>query len=122
MNFLSVFLLGGGLYCCLEVLWRGFTHWSMAPVGGLCTLLIYCVGHTSCSLYKKMLLCGMGITVIEGIGGLIFNIFFNMHVWDYSELPFNLFGQVCLLFSAIWVLLSYPAMKLLAFLDRHIFA
>ena len=122
MNFLSVFLLGGGLYCCLEVLWRGFTHWSMAPVGGLCTLLIYCVGHTNCSLYKKMLLCGMGITVIEGIGGLIFNIFFNMHVWDYSELPFNLFGQVCLLFSAIWVLLSYPAMKLLAFLDRHIFA
>lgn len=121
-NCLTVFLMGGGLYCCLEVLWRGFTHWSMAPVGGLCTLLIYCIGHTRYSLCKKMLLCGVGITVIEGIGGVIFNIVLGMHVWDYSMLPFNFYGQVCLLFTGIWIMLSYPAMKLLLFLDRYIFA
>ena len=122
MTYMTVFLLGGGLYCTLEVLWRGYTHWSMAPVGGLCTLLIYRIGHLRCSIYKKMVLCGIGITIIEGIGGLIFNIWLGMHVWDYSKLPFNLFGQVCLLFTGIWILLSYPAMKLLAYLDRHIFA
>ena len=121
MNCLTVFWLGGGLYCCLEVLWRGFTHWSMAPVGGLCALWIYCITKMNGFVLYKMLLCGIGITIVEGLGGLVFNVALGMHVWDYSELPFNLFGQVCLLFSVIWVLLSYPAMKLLALLDRYIF-
>ena len=121
LTYLTVFLLGGGIYCCIEVLWRGFTHWSMAPVGGFCTLLVYYVEHLRYPILKKMVLCGIGITVIEGISGILFNIILGLNVWDYSDLYFNLFGQVCLLFTGIWMLLSYPAMKLCAYLDRHIF-
>ena len=33
-EYLMVFLLGGAGYCLIEVLWRGFTHWSMALAGG----------------------------------------------------------------------------------------
>ncbi len=119
---LTVFFLGGGLYCCLEVLWRGFTHWSMAPVGGLCALLIYCIEPLRLTTFWKMVLCGIGITLVEGISGIFLNLIWKLNVWDYSDLYLNLFGQVCLLFTGIWILLSYPAMKLCAYLDRHIFA
>ncbi|MBE6639167.1 MAG: hypothetical protein E7616_06905 [Ruminococcaceae bacterium] len=122
LPYAAVFLLGGGLYCCLEVLWRGFTHWSMAPVGGICVLLIYCIEPLPYQILWKMVLCGIGITVVEGVSGFFLNMLFQLNVWDYSELFLNLFGQVCLLFTFIWVLLSYPGMKLCSFLRRHIFS
>ena len=29
-----LFLIGGALYYCIEILWRGHSHWTMAVVGG----------------------------------------------------------------------------------------
>mgnify|MGYP007072511315 FL=1 len=31
-----LFLIGGALYYCIEILWRGHSHWTMAVVGGIC--------------------------------------------------------------------------------------
>lgn len=121
MTYMTVFLLGGGLYCTLEVLWRGYTHWSMALVGGLCVVLIYCVEGLRFTTFWKMVLCGIGITLIEGVSGVFLNLIWKLGVWDYSDLYLNLFGQVCLWFAMLWMLLSYPAMKLISFLNRHIF-
>ena len=55
----TVFLFGGGLYCCLEVLWRGFSHPSMAVVGGLCIVAISFLDGLRCSTALKMLLAGL---------------------------------------------------------------
>ena len=120
--YITLFCLGGGLYCCLEVLWRGYTHWSMAPVGGICVLLINAVDSMHKNVLLKMLLCGLGITAVEGIGGLIFNIYLQMNVWDYSDLYLNLFGQICLLFTVFWIALSYPGMWFCRVIRRYIFA
>ncbi|MGN0441016.1 MAG: hypothetical protein ACI4HH_09605, partial [Hominenteromicrobium mulieris] len=38
-----LFLAGSGLYPLLEVLWRGYSHASMALAGGVCLLLINAV-------------------------------------------------------------------------------
>ena len=38
--------------------------------------------------------------------GLVLNICLDMAVWDYSTLPGNLWGQICLPFSALWALLA----------------
>ena len=38
--------------------------------------------------------------------GLVLNICLGMAVWDYSTLPGNLWGQICLPFSALWALLA----------------
>ena len=46
---------------------------------------------------------------LELIFGIIFNINLGMNVWDYSDLPFNLFGQICLPFMIAWFLLSAVA-------------
>ena len=37
---LILFLFGGTGYALLELLWRGFTHWSMFVLGGVCYLLV----------------------------------------------------------------------------------
>ena len=46
------------------------------------------------------------ITVLEFITGVIVNIIFKMNVWNYSSIPLNIMGQICLPFSLLWLLLS----------------
>lgn len=41
-------------------------------------------------------------TLIELIGGFILDKIFHARWWDYSELPLNLKGYICLRFSLIW--------------------
>ena len=36
----------------------------------------------------------------------------GLEIWDYSDLPYNLLGQVCLLYMNLWFLLSLPAILL----------
>ena len=40
---------------------------------------------------------------------MIVNIILQWNVWDYSNVPFNVMGQICLPFSIIWFFLSLPA-------------
>lgn len=46
------------------------------------------------------------ITLIEFISGCIINIRFNLNVWDYSNMPFNILGQICIPFMILWFFLS----------------
>ncbi len=121
ISLLTVFLLGGGVYAALEVMWRGYTHPSMAVVGGLALCLVYAVEGLPIKLFSKMLLCGLGITVLECISGLILNVALHLNVWDYSDLWGNLMGQVCIWFSLLWVGLSLPGLHLCRILKRYIF-
>ena len=75
--------------------------------GGLCFLSFAKIAE-SCKrrLWHKCLLGSLAVTLIEFIFGLIFNIILKKGVWDYSDKPFNLLGQVCLLFSLYWALLG----------------
>lgn len=52
------------------------------------------------------------ITVLELVCGCIVNLWLGWHVWDYSNMPFNLLGQICLPFTAIWFFLSAVAVVL----------
>lgn len=51
-------------------------------------------------------ICGLAITAVEFIAGLIINIWLGMNVWDYSAMPGNIMGQICPQFLAMWVGLS----------------
>ena len=59
-----------------------------------------------------MALSAIGITFLEWITGCVLNIWMKMDIWDYSKLPMQIMGQVCLIFSFFWFLLSFPAMKI----------
>ena len=108
---ISVFFAGGIVYSLLEILWRGFTHWTMTVAGGVCFLLLYGINRI---MAKRPLLlrclAGAGvITAVEFAAGVVVNLVFRLDVWDYSDLPFNLLGQICPFFSMLWFLICIPA-------------
>ena len=107
----SVLLSFGGLtYGIIEILWRRYTHWSMIITGGVCFLLLFRIFNKAqrLTLLKKCLIGSAVITSIEFVVGVVVNIILKMDVWDYSSMPFNLWGQVCPLYSLLWGILTIP--------------
>ena len=108
-----VLLYTGGLaYVLIELLWRGYSHWTMFFVGGLCFVLIGLINELipwEMKLRYQMLIGAIIVTVVEFISGCIINLWLGWNVWNYSNLPLNILGQVCLLFSVLWYLLSAVA-------------
>lgn len=113
----GIFLIGGALYNLIEILWRGYTHWSMFIVGGLCFQLIGYIqtALVKWGLFRRCLLCSAAVTAVEFLSGCLFNLKLHMNVWDYSQFPLNIMGQVCLLYSVLWGLLSIVAIPLYRF-------
>lgn len=109
-----IFVIFGFLYICLELLYRGHTHISMFFVGGLCGVLIGLINDNTpdIPLFYQCILGTIIVTLIEFISGCYLNIYLGLGVWDYSHVPFNLLGQVCLPFSIIWMFLSIPVIYL----------
>ena len=109
LKYLFLFLVGGAIYCVIELLYRGHTHPSMYILGGLCFIvcgLFNEIFEWTTPLLIQMLLSSIAITILEFITGVIVNIILHLNVWDYSNLPFNLLGQICLPFCLIWFFLS----------------
>lgn len=113
---LILFLCGGCLYFLLEILWRGYSHWSMFLLGGLCFFLIGAINEF---IPWKMPLIVQGwigslciVTPLEFVTGCIVNLWLGWNVWDYSDMPLNLLGQICLPFSLVWVAVSIAAVVL----------
>ena len=109
-----IFLIFGISYYLLEILWRGYSHWTMIIVGGLCRLLIGLINEITPKMNTvlQMLLGSVIVTIIEFVTGYIINIKLDLNIWDYSNLKFNILGQVSLLFSMLWFFLSYIVIKL----------
>lgn len=118
-----LFVIFGLLYCGLEILWRGYTHPSMFIVGGICCLLVGLINEITpnMTMWLQCLLSAIIITIIEFFSGCILNLWLNLGVWNYTNMPFNLLGQVCLPFSMAWFFLSYIAIKLDDWLRRILF-
>lgn len=107
-RYLSAFVIGGLAYSLIEILWRGYTHWTMTLTGGFCMVMLMFISSLSLSLPMKWLLGALSITAVEFAVGCVVNLALGWGVWDYSDLPLNLFGQVSLLFTLVWFLLSIP--------------
>lgn len=106
----AVFSIGGTAYSAIEVLWRGRTHWTMALTGGACFLSLYRMSAQNAAA-KRWLLCVKGsgvITALEFFIGCLVNRKLKWNVWDYSNVPLNILGQVCPLFSILWFFLCFP--------------
>ncbi len=107
LSYFIYFVLGGISYACLELLWRGRTHWTMVLLGGICTAVLYAI-NVYCrelSIFKRAVMGCAFITLAELLTGIAVNKILSWNVWDYSTVPFNFMGQICLLYSAIWFVL-----------------
>lgn len=111
---LCLFVIGGLAYNLIEILWRGYSHWTMFCVGGLCFHVIGRI-QTRCRKWRliyRCMLCSAGITTVEFLSGCLVNLRWKLEVWDYSSMPGNLLGQVCILYTVLWGGLSVIAMPL----------
>lgn len=54
----------------------------------------------------QQLIAATGITMIEFISGLILNVWLGLNMWDYSNMPGNILGQICPQFTLLWFFLS----------------
>lgn len=108
---ICLFFLGGMLYNLIEILWRGRTHWSMFLVGGICFRLIGKIygAFSKIHLLVRCLLSAVAVTAVEFFSGCYFNLYLRLEVWNYAGRPLNICGQVCLLYSFLWGILSIPA-------------
>lgn len=121
MKKLIVALFGGALYSLAEILFRGYTHWSMTITGGICLLLIYSRYEKKPRepLAKKCVYGALVITAAEFTAGCIVNLWLKWDVWDYSAHPFNIMGQICPLFTAMWFFITIPAVWLCRAFERR---
>lgn len=104
-----LFLIGGLLYFLIEIISRGFSHWTMMVVGGICFVLIGLINEFldwNDSLIKQDILAATIILIVEFFSGIILNIILKLNIWDYSNNYFNLLGQICLKSYIYWLLLS----------------
>lgn len=109
-----IFVIFGISYVSLELLYRGHSHITMFFVGGLCGLLIGLINEYTpkMPIILQMTIGTIIVTLLELITGYILNIKLGLNIWDYSNLMFNYKGQICLIFSILWFLLSYIVIKL----------
>lgn len=109
LKYSILFIFGAVIYYLIELLFRGYSHWTMALCGGICFVLIGLINEIlpeKTPLWTQMLIGGGIITAVEFITGYIVNIQLGWNIWDYSDIPFNICGQICLPFTLLWIGIS----------------
>ena len=82
---------------------RGFLNGPVCPIYGFgvigVAVALYPVRDNLLMLYLGSVLL---TTLIEFVTGYMLERIFHARWWDYSNMPMNIMGYVCLLFSMIW--------------------
>ena len=112
---------------CIEIIYRAFygsmvgfyedlSYMSLMGYTSVWMVTVYGFGGMALSVINEvpkyynlkmiwqMLIGGFALIVIELIFGVIFNICLGLYLWDYSDKFMNLWGQICLFNSVLWVI------------------
>ena len=82
---------------------RGFLNGPLCPIYGFGVVLVVGLLTPVKGHVLLLFLCSVLLTTaLEWITGFILEKIFHQKWWDYSRMPFNLNGYVCLLFSLMW--------------------
>lgn len=113
-------LIAGGIYLLIELAWRGRTHWTMLP---LAAAIFICAGaldevERPPSIWQQVILGTTIATSLEFVAGLILNVWLGLGIWDYSNLPGNVLGQICPQFTLAWAVLVLISIRIENFMHR----
>lgn len=114
-KYAALFLIGGLIYVGMELCWRGHSHFTMFFLGGIDFILLGLLNEIipwNMGLLWQALIGSAIITISEFATGCIVNLCFHWNVWDYSNLPLNVLGQICLPFSLLWIVVATAAIVL----------
>ena len=112
LKYLILLLIGGFVYYAFELVLRGWSHWTMFLLGGICFVLIGEYNEHvewDTPLIKQGIVGACIVTALEFIVGMIVNVYLGWGIWDYSNVPLNFMGQICLPFSIVWIAVSILA-------------
>ena len=91
----------------------GFLTGPYLPIYGFGVIALYAVSNIDfgitiewVDIIVKILLIGVGMTLIEFIAGLIFIKGMGIRLWDYSDRKGNIMGIICPIFSLAWLLVG----------------
>lgn len=116
------FAFGSVGYGALELLWRGWTHWTMPPLGGVCFCAMHLISTRTHLNRAAMCLSSCAfITTAELLTGCVVNRALGWNVWDYSGRPGNVLGQICPEYSLMWLALSVPGTAICRRAKRELF-
>lgn len=124
IKYIILGVVGGVIYIIIELLYRGYSHWTMFVVSSIAFILIGAINEIipwEVKLWKQMLLGSIIVTIVEFFTGCIVNLWLKWNVWDYSNLPFNILGQVCLPFCIAWFFISLLAIVIDDYLRYWLF-
>lgn len=120
IKYLVLFGVGMVLYFETELNWRYFAgtlpvHWTMPALGGVLFILLGGINNWlpwEMSLQKQGAIGAVIVTAAEFSVGCVVNLWLGLNVWDYSKMPCNILGQICLPFSLAWFFLAIVAIIL----------
>lgn len=113
LRYFAIFFIGALSYGLMEIFVRGFSHISMGLLGGLTFTLVALLNNArryGLSTLSQLLITTAFITLSELVTGVIINLNMHLCIWDYSEMPLNYKGQICLPFVVLWFFMSYFAL------------
>lgn len=103
---LTIWAALGAVYVALETLCRGYSHPSMLVVGGLCGVLVGAINQIPrfyrAPVIVQSVIGAVIVLVVEFVSGCVLNLWLGLGVWDYSNQPGNVLGQICPAFGLLW--------------------
>lgn len=120
----TLFVIGSLFGWVLELFYRrfvsqkkwmnpGFLMGPYLPIYGFGVVVLYGVSNINLGITNqivdiivRILIVGLGMTLIEFVGGLIFIKGLKIKLWDYSNCKGNIMGIICPLYSFMWLLVG----------------
>lgn len=102
---------------------RGFLNGPYCPIYGFGVVIV--ISLLSSFENNLILLFGASVvltTLLEGLTGWILDKIFHNKWWDYSDMPMNIGGYVCLVFSLMWGVACVVIVKVLHPLIHNLLA
>lgn len=121
---LFLFIFGFMTYITIEVCWRGYSFPLMGLCGGIAFILIDKINNKiswDVDILIQGLIGSVIITFMEFVIGNLFLLGIIEPMWDYSNVPLNYNGIICLPFSIVWLILSIVAVLLADCINYYIF-
>lgn len=124
VDYIWYFFIYAVLGWCAEVIFaavntgkfvnRGFLNGPLCPMYGVgVAVIVFCLSPLEDNVWLTFLAAVVLTSGLEWITGFVLEKLFHQRWWDYSELPFNIGGYICLKFSLAWGLACLLILKVI---------
>lgn len=105
----------GGVYFFAEVIWKTAQgrpetiSWTMFALAIILAIPMERFGAElpwEMPLIAQAGISALAVIATEFVVGLILNVALGLGIWDYSNMPGNIMGQICPQFALLWFVVS----------------